>query len=108
MLLETVNVFLAGVGLITGVWSKFFLIKLKKHERLSVMESNVLGRINKTLNESFKDEHIRDQEFRKVLKDYQNHSKPSKNVFDTFIDQPYVEKSQIKRILMSFFSLSKA
>ena len=43
----------------TGVWSKFVLKKIKKkHERLSMMESNVLGRINKTLNESFKDEQL--------------------------------------------------
>ena len=70
MSLVTVNVSLAGVGAITGDRNNFFLRKMKKHERLPKIGSNVLGQINKTLSESFIDDHISDdQEFKKMLEE---------------------------------------
>ena len=64
-----------------------------------------MGQINETLNESFKGDHISDQDFKKMLEEYQNYLKASKNLKDAFIDRTYVEKSEIRRKLMSCFSL---
>ena len=62
------------------------------------MGSNIFSQLSETQSESLKVEHISIEEFKKMLKTYQNHLKTSESFEGTFINRAYVEKSEMKRV----------
>ena len=90
------NTVLAATGIISGVCSKKMYSKMQKHENLRMLGSSTLSKINSLLSESLKDNHISDDEFKKILKTYQDYLNTYQNIKKSFHKSVLIEKQEIQ------------
>ena len=63
--LAITNVALGAIGAGTGIWSKSFIKRFERHQKLFLLANQTLITINYILIESFMDNHVDDCEFKK-------------------------------------------
>ena len=60
--------------------------------------------INELLSKSLIDNHVSDDEFKKILNEYQECIRRCKNIKDVFIERTFVEKAKIKEDIDKVFN----
>ena len=93
--LAITNVSLGAIGAATGIWSKSFIKRVEKHQKLFLLANKTLITINEILSESLLDNHVDDCEFKKVNTMYQNYLWDCKGIKDSFVQKNLVEKDVI-------------
>lgn len=89
------SVILAGFGVVSGVFSKKISNKVRKHEKLLLLNSNTLANINKLFSESLKDGYVSNKEFKDIIEMYQTYLLNFKSTKDLFSDKYLIATNNI-------------
>ena len=92
-LIPVVSCYIGLAGIVTLTWfcSNLVIKRIKKHDKLDLLENNVLNVINQLLSMSVIDNDVSDDESKKILNEHQKYIR-CRNIKNAFTERTFVEK----------------
>ena len=69
----SVSAILGSVSLVTGIWSRYILKKVEKHDKIKTIARSKLDSINELVSKAYIDNKIDDEEFAHVLNEFERY-----------------------------------
>ena len=69
----SISAVLGSVSLITGLWSRYVLKKVEKHDKIKTVARSKLDSINELVSKAYVNDEIDEEEFTHVLKEFERY-----------------------------------